>query len=146
MPSISLEKINIVEIVNETVNLFIDEKCKIAVSSKETSISIESDKEQFQRMIINLIRNSIQARAKTIDVLLLHTNNLVEIIISDNGEGISSEIIQNIFDENFTTKQSGMGLGLALTKRFLNQTNGKIFVEKTSASGTTIKIEIIKNV
>ncbi len=146
MPSINLEKINIVEVINKTVNLFIDEKCKITVSSEETSISIESDKEQFQRMIINLIRNSIQAGANTIDVLLLHTNNLVEVIISDNGEGISSEIIQNIFDENFTTKKSGMGLGLALTKRFLNQTNGKIFVEKTSESGTTIKIEIEKNV
>ncbi len=146
MPSISLEKVNIVEVANKTVNLFIDEKCKITVTSEEASISIDSDKEQFQRMIINLIRNSIQAKANRVDVSLMHTANLVSVIISDNGEGIDKKILNNIFEENFTTKKSGMGLGLALTKRFLNQTNGKIFVGKTSFSGTTIKIEIEKNV
>ncbi len=146
MPSINLENINIVEVVNKTVNLFIEEDCEINVTPKIGSITISSDKEQFQRMIINLIRNSIQAQASTIDVLILQTANIASVIINDNGEGIDNKIIENIFDENFTTKKNGMGLGLALTKRFLNQTNGKIFIEKTSVYGTTIKIEIEKNV
>ncbi len=146
MPSINLEKINIVEVVNKTVNLFIEEDCEINVTPKIGSITISSDKEQFQRMIINLIRNSIQAKANKIDIFLLQTATIASVVINDNGEGINNKIIKNIFDENFTTKKNGMGLGLALTKRFLNQTNGKIFIEKTSVDGTSIKIEIEKNV
>jgi len=53
-------------------------------------------------------------------------------------------VIENIFDKEFTTKKEGMGLGLAMIRKFLNLTGGTIFVKETSDKGTTIKIEIKK--
>ena len=142
MPSLKLESIDVIFVINEIIDLFIEEKCDVNIISNSNKIFIISDKEQFQRMIINLIRNSIQANAKQIDINVNLLVGKVEILVSDNGEGIKNEIIANIFDENFTTKNSGMGLGLTLIKRFLHQTNGQISVEKTSQNGTTIKIII----
>jgi len=101
-----------------------------------------SDKEQTQRMFVNLIRNAIQAKAKEINILILLSEKTIGIEISDNGHGIDKEIEMKIFDENFTTKESGMGLGLTLTKRFLNMIDGNISVKETSPNGTTLFIEI----
>jgi signal transduction histidine kinase len=140
MPSLKLEEIDIVSIINDTIDLFIDEQCIIKVISEMSSFKIKSDKEQFQRMIINLIRNSIQANGKEITISVTSNDNKAILFISDNGVGIKNEILPSIFEENFTTKKTGMGLGLALTKRFLNQTHGEISVDHTSPNGTTIKI------
>jgi len=142
MPSLKLESVDIIAVSNEIIDLFIEENCSVNIIPNTDKIIILSDKEQFQRMIINLIRNSIQANAKQINITANLLDKKVELFICDDGDGIKSNIISNIFDENFTTKKSGMGLGLALIKRFLNQTNGEISVEKSSNEGTTIKIEI----
>ncbi len=144
MPSIKLEEVNLIEIVNETVNLFIDEECEIIIDAKNLSIKLLSDKEQAQRMFVNLIRNSIQAGANKIIISLKESKDLITIEIADNGNGITDKIKLKIFDENFTTKKSGMGLGLALTKRFLNMINGVITVKETSPNGTILLIEIKK--
>ena len=142
MPSIKLESVDVVAVISEIIDLFIDENCSVNIIPNTNKIIILSDKEQFQRMIINLIRNSIQANASQINIKADLLDKKVELFICDDGEGIESNIISNIFDENFTTKKSGMGLGLSLIKRFLTQTNGEISVEKSSSKGTTIKIEI----
>ncbi len=142
MPSIKLEEVDIVKIANETIDLFIEEKCKINLDVSEKSILLMSDREQTQRMFINLIRNAIQAEANEINILILLSDKTIEIEISDNGYGINKEIEMKIFEENFTTKESGMGLGLTLTKRFLNMIGGKISIKETSSNGTTLLIEI----
>lgn len=146
MPSLKMENLDVLVLVNEIIDLFIDEDCSIKSASSENSIIVTSDKEQFQRMLINLIRNSIQANAKEINIITSRKVGNVELLIQDNGFGIESGIIPKIFEENFTTKKNGMGLGLALIRRFLHQTNGEISVEQTSEKGTTIKIEIITDV
>jgi len=142
MPSIKLEEVDIVVIVNETIDLFIEEKCNINIYVVEKSVVVMSDKEQTQRMFVNLIRNAIQAGAKEIIISIINSEEKVEIEIKDNGHGIDEEIEMRIFEENFTTKESGMGLGLTLTKRFLNMIGGKISVKETSSSGTILLIEI----
>ncbi|MCF6268254.1 MAG: ATP-binding protein [Melioribacteraceae bacterium] len=142
MPSIKLEEVDLVKIANETIDLFIEEKCGIKVDASERSIILMSDKEQTQRMFVNLIRNAIQANAKEINILISLSKEIIGIEINDNGDGIDKEIKLKIFDENFTTKESGMGLGLTLTKRFLNMIGGKISVRETSSNGTTLFIEI----
>lgn len=146
MPSIKLEEINIIDVANKTADLFIEEKCSVKVISDKEVVVIKSDNEQFQRMIINLIRNSIQASANEIEIDIKDNVDKVVLLVSDNGSGIDEEVLPNIFEENFTTKKTGSGLGLALTRRFLNYTNGKIAIKETSVNGTVIKIEIEKNV
>ena len=69
-------------------------------------------------------------------------NEEVEICIKDDGHGIPEEIAAKIFDENYTTKKEGMGLGLSLAKRFLDITDSTIFIKESSSSGTEILIRI----
>ena len=69
-------------------------------------------------------------------------NNVVEISVKDDGCGISEDIVTKIFDENYTTKKEGMGLGLSLAKRFLDITGGSILIKETSSRGTEILIRI----
>jgi signal transduction histidine kinase len=66
----------------------------------------------------------------------------VQIEVKDNGSGIPAEVQEKIFMPNFTTKSSGMGLGLALVKNSVEQANGKITFSTIPGEGTTFIILI----
>jgi signal transduction histidine kinase len=142
MPSLKLEQIELVSIIRDTINLFSDESIQIKFNTNVTEVFAEADKSQFRRMLINLIRNAIQANSTVIDLLLDNKNSLIEIFIHDNGDGIKSENQEKIFEANFTTKDSGMGLGLKLAKRFLEGVGGQILFIDSDRKGTTFKIEL----
>lgn len=107
---------------------------------KHETIMINADKTHVNRVLTNLILNGIQAVAENIkpQIIIEETiiNNNVQIKITDNGTGISDEIMPRIFMPNFTTKSSGTGLGLAMCKRMAEQAGGDLRYE-TSAIGTS---------
>lgn len=142
MPSLKIEVVDLIRIINETINIFINEKVKIALQTNLTEALVEADANHLSRMFINFIRNSIQANAKKINFVLQKNENNYEILISDDGSGIADEIRDKIFNENFTTKSQGMGLGLSMAKRFIENINGKITLDSSSIKGTTFKIII----
>ncbi len=142
MPSLKLERIELVSIIHDTINLFSDESIKINFNSKWSEIYSEADKSQFRRMLINLIRNSIQAHSTIITIELNKENSGIDIQIKDNGKGIPKESQNKIFESNFTTKETGMGLGLKLAKRFLEGIGGEIILLNSNESGTIFKISI----
>jgi signal transduction histidine kinase len=142
MPRLNISKLNAVSVTNEAVSLFSEESIQIKFVADHSSIIINADEEQLKRTIVNLIRNSIQAKANKLTVSISLKEDLCEIKVEDNGTGISEENINKVFDENFTTKKSGMGIGLSMAKRFIESVNGNIAVEKTSTEGTTILITI----
>jgi signal transduction histidine kinase len=142
MPSLNIEKFSMDPVVSDTINLFSDEKVEIISSAPKEPVIIEGDKSQIRRMIINLVRNSIQADASRIEINITKQKENAVLEISDNGSGIPSELQQKIFDSNFTTKDKGLGLGLKLVKRFLESIEGEINLIESSASGTSFKISI----
>jgi signal transduction histidine kinase len=142
MPSLSIEKFNINPVVMDTVNLFSDEKAEINFSAPKEPVTIEGDKSHIRRMIINLVRNSIQANASLIEIIINKKNAYAVLEISDNGSGIPLEFQKRIFDSNFTTKDKGLGLGLKLIKRFLENIKGEITLVESSGSGTTFRIRM----
>ena len=142
MPSLNIEKFNIIPVIMDTVNLFSDEKAEIQFSATEKPVVIEGDKSQIRRMVINLIRNSIQADASLIEIRIKKEDANAVLEIMDNGTGIPLEFQQRIFDANFTTKDKGLGLGLKLIKRFLESIKGEIILLESSDSGTTFRIRI----
>jgi nitrogen fixation/metabolism regulation signal transduction histidine kinase len=144
MPKLKLEKINCVEIIKQSINLFTDENIKIQFNFIADEGIISGDSEQLKRTIINLIRNSIQAESTEIEFKLHELEESYELTISDNGRGINQTDLNKIFEPNFTTKKEGMGLGLSLAKRYLRSTGGDIFVDKTSPEGTVIKLTFPK--
>ena len=82
----------------------------------------------------------MQANADKIIIELIKNESMYKILFSDNGSGIPENQKDRIFDDNFTTKKQGMGLGLSLAKRFMTSINGEIKLQKSSANGSTFEI------
>lgn len=114
-------------------------------------VKVFADKEQFSRALLNLIKNGIQAippkRKGEIRITVQKDESAALITISDNGTGISEEAQDNLFQPNFTTKTSGMGLGLSIVKNIVDNFGGKIWYTTRLNQGTTFNIEIplVKN-
>lgn len=142
MPTLKLEIIDMVTVITDTINLYQDEKIKIEFKSDIGSAIIEADKSHLRRIFINLIRNSIQANANVILIELLRNENYYIICVQDNGSGISADDQERIFDENFTTKKQGMGLGLAITRKFIESINGSIKLKLSTPGDTVFEILI----
>lgn len=141
MPGIKMETIKLRSIIDDAINLFMEEHVKITLDLPQEISEIKGDVQQLRRALINLIRNSIQANATEIIFKLTRRDKKLVLDIIDNGSGIPDEIVDKIFNANFTTKELGMGVGLTLAKRLMENLEGRIFVKNTSSSGTTITLE-----
>ena len=110
-----------------------------------TSTEVFIDKSHLNRVLTNLIKNSLQAAKKNtpIEVLveLIKKKNKYLVRVTDNGVGIPTEINDKIFEPNFTTKNSGMGLGLAIVKKIITDFSGDISYQ-TSPKGTVFEFTI----
>ncbi len=104
---------------------------------------VTCDVDRLRRALLNLLRNALQAMpgGGDIDVRAARSGVLVRIEVSDHGSGIPAEIRERIFEPYFSTKTGGTGLGLALTKRIIEEHGGKIGFE-SKAAGTTFWIEL----
>lgn len=140
MPNYNLEYIDLLPVIYDIKNLFMDEQVKINILTSEKEIPAELDKSQIRRLFINLVRNSIQAKANVINIIINITENICNITFEDNGEGIPLNVRNKIFEPNFTTKESGMGIGLKLSKRFIEGINGKLELLASSEKGTSFII------
>jgi nitrogen fixation/metabolism regulation signal transduction histidine kinase len=144
MPSIKLEEVNFVNIINDIVSLFKD-NVEIEFNPDMRNAIVESDSSQLRRMLINIIRNSIQADASKIILGLSEKGNNYFLLIEDNGNGIDEKYKNEIFKMNFTTKEKGMGLGLKLAKRFIESIGGKIHLVESQPSKTVFGVIIPKH-
>mgnify|MGYP000240931762 CR=1 FL=1 len=116
MPAQQNETLNVVKIVELSLDIFNEDY--IHFSSSEEQIIARLDRTQLIRVITNLVKNAIQSMSeslenKRVDVVVYKENDSVIIKVKDNGKGITQENKARIFEPKFTTKSSGMGLGLA---------------------------------
>jgi nitrogen fixation/metabolism regulation signal transduction histidine kinase len=145
MPKQSIKKVDLLNSINEVITLFSDENVSITVYSSIKSILINADQDSISRTFINLVRNSIQAESKNI-YIRVDENDLTYLIrVIDDGTGIRKEDLNKVFNENYTTKNDGMGLGLSMVQKIIESMNGNIIVEQTSNSGTTFLLTLSKN-
>ncbi len=103
---------------------------------------IEGDRFALGRVYRNLITNAIQATAPggRVTIATARHGDRVQISITDTGSGIAAERLPAIFDDFITTKRHGLGLGLAITKRIVEQLNGTILVESEVGRGTAFTL------
>jgi len=103
---------------------------------------IEGDRFALGRVYRNLITNAIQATAAggRVAITTARAGNRVEIRVSDTGTGIPPERLSAIFDDFMTTKRRGLGLGLAISKRIVEQLDGTIEVESQVGQGTAFTL------
>lgn len=111
---------------------------------------LSADKIQLAQVIINLILNAADAleqitgeRTVTIQTGLTGANqDEILVSISDNGPGIAAEPATQVFDQFFTTKSDGLGMGLAISKSIVENHGGRLRVAKTSSTGTTFELTL----
>ncbi|MCS7098536.1 MAG: ATP-binding protein [Candidatus Methanomethyliaceae archaeon] len=106
----------------------------------------EMDERLISRALMNLIINAIQAMPNggTLKLSAKIEENSIKIIVEDTGIGMSEEVLKNIFKPFYTTKPKGMGLGLCIVKRLIEEHKGKIEVKSELGKGTKFIIEIPK--
>jgi signal transduction histidine kinase len=105
-------------------------------------LTIEGDRFALGRVFRNLITNAIQATAAggRVSITTARVGDQAEIRVSDTGSGIPKDRLAAIFDEFVTTKRRGLGLGLAITKRIVEQLDGTIVVESEVGRGTAFTL------
>ena len=148
MPAQQDETLNLVRITKLAMDIF--NESYIYFTSEEEEIISKFDRTQLIRVITNLIKNSIQAIEQRqpenprIEVSVFSNSEWVYITVKDNGTGISEENKDKVFEPKFTTKTSGMGLGLAMVKNILETYGGNISFESQEEQGTKFKVAIPK--
>lgn len=145
MPKINPEVLDVYMLVDDTIRFFNKDYIQL-VSNPEPSCYIYADKGHFVRIMNNLIKNAQQAipedREARIALSIHKIDDRWRITVRDNGVGIPHEQRQKIFEPNFTTKNSGMGLGLAMVKNILSGLEGNIWFESEIDKGTAFFIEL----
>jgi len=140
MPDMRLEGEDITYLTNRAASLYLDQGVRFVSTGP---LHARVDKEQWTRVVHNLIKNAIQSIPSDyepeIAVTVAKADDKVMISVQDNGGGIPKEMQHKVFEPNFTTKSSGMGLGLALVKNLVNSFGGAIGFD-TSEKGTTFII------
>jgi nitrogen fixation/metabolism regulation signal transduction histidine kinase len=149
MPKARNRKINLVTKLRNVANLFENsEGFNINLElGGLTEVRTYGDPEQFQRMIINLVKNGIQSVPDDVEKKITITmerwhDNTVLIAVSDNGKGIPESIQDKLFQPNFTTKSAGMGMGLAISANIIKSMNGEIWFKTAAGEGTTFFVKI----
>ncbi len=153
IPKARNEVFNLIEVLQNVCSLF--EPNQNLHFTLETGglkeLRVFADKEQFSRALLNLVKNGIQAipadQKGEMRISVLPGESVILITIKDNGTGISEEAQENMFQPNFTTKTSGMGLGLSIVKSIVDNFGGKIWYTTEQNEGTTFYIEmpVLKN-
>lgn len=110
----------------------------------EDNIYIYSDRGQLQQALVNVIKNAIEATQANgeVKVSSMRLVGEAQIIISDNGKGMSKEQLSRIGHLFYSTKDVGTGLGTAITIRIIESMNGKIIYESEEGVGTTVTITL----
>ena len=130
------------DIKQTMVPLFKAKKIKYMIKC-ESDITINADYNRMKQVLINLIKNSIEASNKDKNLISLTTfysNNSLYIIVKDNGEGMDKETLEKIFTPFYTTKHYGTGLGVCLSKEIIKAHNGSLSYTSISNKGTIAKI------
>lgn len=112
------------------------------VSQLEVDSYLYCDKSQIKQVLINLIKNAIEAMDEpgTIIVKLKFQNNQTVIDVVDEGVGFPEELIHKLSEPFFTTKQSGTGLGLMITGEILNRHDAKLVIMNNKDKGSTFRL------
>jgi nitrogen fixation/metabolism regulation signal transduction histidine kinase len=145
MPAQQNELLNVVEVVELALDIFNEDYLVFEKESEEIIAKI--DRTQLIRIITNLVKNAIQAipdqkENKSIVVRVEQNIKTVVITVKDNGIGIKENDQDRIFEPKFTTKNSGMGLGLSIIKNIIENYKGSITFETQYSQGTTFTVSL----
>jgi len=153
MPTRVTEPLDLSETVEAATSLMQEEEpgAEIRLQLAPEPLVVEADAEELRRLYINLIKNALQAlpegpagqREGRVAVATERAENgRARSTVTDNGSGIPEDLREKIFQPSFSTKTSGMGLGLAIAKKSVEELGGDIGFDTERGAGTTFWIEL----
>jgi len=147
MPAPTYERFNVKNILDQIVELYNTDTSILLVCDEH--IEINFDRSYLSRSIGNIVKNAIQSIPEgnegKVEILVSEDNENIHITVKDNGSGINAEQAGKIFMPYFSTKVSGMGLGLPLVKNMIESGGGKISFKTLMNIGTEFYISLPKN-
>jgi len=147
LPEKNNEVINLNSEVEDILRVFNDDQ--IFVHTNKNNIMITMDRVFLSRIITNLVTNAKQAqsddRKLLVNVDIEQHQRRVIISVEDNGIGIPEDMFEKIFEPNFTSKNSGMGLGLSMVRKMVEDYKGEISVKSIVGKGSTFTITLPTN-
>ncbi len=144
MPTQQKESLDLVEVIKHAVEIYSEPY--ISFQTDINYLEVELDKNQLTRIITNLLNNALYAVQEVENpAIFIHVSKgdrQIIITISDNGKGIEDTFKDKVFEPKFTTKTSGMGLGLPMVKNIVETYNGTISFTSSIHKGTTFIITL----
>lgn len=118
--------------------------CDVNVSDDE--VFIEGDYNRLTQVVINVIKNSLEAMDSKCDgKICIYTkivDNEIQLFFDDNGVGIDSDTLKRIKEPFFTTKQKGTGLGVCISDEIISAHGGNMYYDSIYGEGTSVKIQL----
>lgn len=121
-----------------------EQKITVEMRDKSPMLTVRADYRHIKTCLLNIFLNAIQAMPEggRLAVETSISGGMAAITVEDTGCGIDPENIPKIFEPYFTTKDLGIGLGLALTKRIIDEHGGRIVVNSVAGSGTAVIVSM----
>jgi two-component system sensor kinase FixL len=106
-----------------------------------------ADRVQIQQVLVNLFRNALEAMAQAPRRELVVTNtrvadDMIEVEVSDTGSGFQDDVIPNLFQTFFTTKEAGMGVGLSISRSIIEAHGGRMWAENNASGGANFRFTL----
>ncbi len=142
------QEIDINEVIHEVDNLMAGEAKNQGITLVEhlepKLPPLQADPNQMKQVLLNLVKNSLEALEPGGQVILASgaQDNQVWFSVQDTGGGMSPEVLENIFNPFFTTKEKGTGLGLAVINKIVSDHHGTVTVKSSPDQGTTIRVQL----
>lgn len=148
MPRARAEDLDLVEVAEAAMSMFHATPgmhCELR-RGNTGPLPVHADREQLLRVFNNLLKNAVQSipdgQEGRITVVLRQADGEAIAEVHDNGTGITEEDRERIFQPNFTTKSSGMGLGLAMVQRMVEGAGGRVWFESRVGKGSTFFVAL----
>jgi len=142
LPKINPAPNNLCELIRSVSKLY--QSAEIESKLPETEITLDFDYDYIKRVLINLVDNAMAANNSNEPILieLQQNETQIKLIVEDKGTGISAINLQRIFEPYYSTKKSGVGLGLSIVKKIIEEHGGTIEVESKLGQGTRFIITL----
>ena len=150
---VKLETINVSKILQSAINLVqaraMETGTKFEVSNQYTG-NVLADENKLLNVFINLFYNALDALKEkendgVIKINVIEAeNNMLKIYITDNGCGIQKDLCEKVFEEGYTSKATGSGLGLYISKDAMKEQYGDLILVNSDKNGTTFEVSLSK--
>ena len=143
---LQLKSVRLSELLDDTLSLLSNQCLKQGIeirnSSNDNGLVIHADPQQLKQVLLNLLLNGMEAMegGGRLEVATQLKGDQAVLRVSDTGAGIAPEYLSQVWDPFFTTKERGMGLGMAIVKGVVERHGGSIHLSSTLGKGTTVEV------